>query len=81
MHMAGVVSLCMLQERVCRKGDALQGPRVGAACLTLRNELFQKVNVLTKQETSLGSGPQMKSSRVREPRTALPCGLQCWVLW
>ena len=37
MHMAGVVSLCMLQERVCRKGDALQGPRVGAACLTLRN--------------------------------------------
>ena len=71
MHMAGVVSLCMLQERVCRKGDAIQGPRVGS-CLTFRNELFQMINVLTK------SGSQMKSSKVREPRAALPHGLQCW---
>ena len=77
MHMAGVVSLCMLQERVCRKGDAVQGPRVGS-CLTFRNELFQMINVLTKQETSLGSGSQVKSSKVREPRAALPRGLQCW---
>ena len=80
MHVAGVVSLCMLQKTVCSKGDAFQGARVGS-CLTLRNELFQKINVLTKQDTLLGSGTQVKSSKVREPRAALPCGLQCWVLW
>ena len=38
--------------------------------------------MLTKQEILLGKGTGMDSSRVREPRrTALPRGLQSWVLW
>ena len=38
--------------------------------------------MLTKQETLLGRGAQVEGSRVREPRrTALPLGLQSWVLW
>ena len=59
----------------CRKGNSFQGQRVGS-CLTLN------YHVLTKQETLLGRGAQVESSRVREPRrTALPLGLQAWVLW
>ena len=35
--------------------------------------------MLTKQETLLGRGAQVESSRVREPRrTALPRGSQSW---
>ena len=50
--------------------------------LTLVNVLSEETHMLTKQEISLGRGAQVESSRVREPRrTALPCGLQSWVLW
>ena len=59
----------------------IQGPRVGA-CLTLRNELSEETHVLTKQETLLGRGAGVESSRIGEPRrTALPCGSQSRVLW
>lgn len=37
--------------------------------------------VLTEQETLLGGDTQVESSGVREPRrTALPSGLQSWVM-
>lgn len=37
--------------------------------------------MLTEQETLLGGDTQVESSRVREPRrTALPSGLQSWVM-
>ena len=50
--------------------------------LTLGNELSEETHVLTKQETLLGKGTWMESSRVREPRrTALPRGSRSWVLW
>ena len=63
------------------KGDLFQGLRVGS-CLTFGNELFEETHVLTKQEILLGKGTQVESSRVRESRrSALPCGLQPWVLW
>ena len=43
--------------------------------LTLGNELSEETHVLTKQETLLGKGTQVESSRVREPRRiALPHG-------
>ena len=65
----------------CRKGDPFQGPKLGF-CLTLRNELSEETHVLIKQEILLGKGTRVESSRVREPRrTALPHGLQSWVLW
>ena len=65
----------------CRKGDSLQGLRVGF-CLILRNELSEETYLLTKQETLLGRGVWAESSRVREPgRTALPRGSQSQVLW
>ena len=58
----------------------LQGLKLGF-CLTLGNELSKETHVLTKQEILLGKGTWMESSRVREPRrTALPHGLQSWVL-
>ena len=50
----------------CRKGDPFQGLKLGS-CLTLGNELSEKTHVLTKQETLLGKGTQVESSRVREP--------------
>ena len=61
----------------CRKGHPFQGLKVGS-CLTLRNELSEEIHVLTKQETLLEKGTQVESSRVREPRTALPRGSQSW---
>ena len=64
----------------CRKGDPFQGPKLGS-CLTLRNELSEETHLLTKQENLLGKGTWVESSRVREPRIALPHGLQSWVLW
>ena len=71
----------VVKNRCCRKGDSFQGPRVGS-CLTLRNELSKETHVLTKQETLLGRGTWVESSRVREPRrTALPHGSQPQVLW
>ena len=52
------------------------------SCLTLGNELSEETHILTKQETLLGRGTLVESSRVREPRrTALPCGSQSQVLW
>ena len=77
---------CLLPSKMdgwicCRKGDPFQGPKLGS-CLTLRNALSEKTHVLTKQETLLGKGTQVESSRVREPRrTALPCGSKSRVLW
>ena len=53
----------------CRKADPVQGPNLGS-CLTLRNELSEETHVQIKQETLLGKGTQVESSRVREPRTA-----------
>ena len=70
-----------MPQYCCRKGDPFQGPKLGSY-LTLRNELSEETQVLTKQEILLGKGTQMESSRVREPRrTALPRGSQSWVLW
>ena len=48
----------------CRKGDPFQGPKLGS-CLTLGNELSEETHVLTKQETLLGKGTRVESSRVR----------------
>ena len=64
----------------CRKRDPFQGPKLGS-CLTLRNELSEETHVLTKQEILLGKGTQVESSRVGEPRTALPLSLLSRVLW
>ena len=64
-----------------RKGDSFQGSKLGS-CLTLGNELSEETHVLTKQEILLGKGTPVERSRVRElRRTALPHGLQSWVLW
>ena len=53
-----------------------------ASCLTLRNELSEETQVLTKQETLLGRGARAESRRVKEPRrTVLPRGSQPRVLW
>ena len=49
----------------CRKADPFQGPKLGS-CLTLGNELSEETHGLTKQETLLGKGTQVESSRVRE---------------
>ena len=65
----------LLQER-----GPFQGPKLGS-CLTLGNELSEETHLLTKQENLLGKGIRVESSRVREPRIALPHGLQSWVLW
>ena len=71
-------SVLLLQE-----GGPLSRPKIGpnTNCLTLRNELSEETHVLTKQETLLGKGTWVESSRVREPRTALPRGLQSLILW
>ena len=60
--------------RLLQEGGTLPGPKLGS-CLTLRNELSEETHVLTKQEILLGTGTQVESSGVREPRrTALPRG-------
>ena len=64
------------QSVCCRKGDPFQGPKL-SSCPTLRNELSEETHVLTKQDSLLGKGTRVESSKVREPRrTALPCGSQ-----
>ena len=69
-------SVLLLQE-----GLLFPGPKWGS-WLTLKNELSEETHVLRKQETLLGRGAQVESSRVREPRrTALPRVSQSWVLW
>ena len=73
--------LCIRWPKCCRKGDPVQGPKLGS-CLTLGNELYKETHVLTKQEVLLGKGTWVETSRVREPRrTALSRGLQSQVLW
>ena len=60
---------------------ALPELRIGS-CLRLRNELSKETYMLTKQETLLARGAQVKCKRVREPwRTTLPHSLKFWVLW
>ena len=77
----GLVLKLKLQHFCCRKADPFQGLKLGS-CLTLRNELSEETQVLTKQEILLGKGTRVESSRVREPRrTALPRGSQSRVLW
>ena len=46
----------------CRKADPFQGPKLGS-CLTLGCELFEETHVLTKQETLLGKGTWVESSK------------------
>ena len=61
-------------ELCCRKEDPFLGLK-GASCLMPRNELSAETHMLTKQETSLGRGVLVGSSRMREPRrTVLLCG-------
>ena len=72
------VTPCSVASHCCSKEDPFQGPKLDS-CLTLRNELSEETHVLTKQETVLGMGTWVESSRVREPRrTALPHGLQSY---
>ena len=67
-------------QKCCKKGTSFQGPGVGS-CLIIRNELSIETHVLTKQETLLGRGARVESSRVREPKgTAWPRGSQSRVL-
>ena len=81
MYVLGLDKLVLILWKCCRKGDLFQGPKLGSY-LTLGNELSKETHVLTKQEILLGKGTRVESSRVREPRrTALPHGLQSWVLW
>ena len=54
------------EENCCRKGHPFQGPKGGSG-LTLRNELSEETNMLTKQKTSLGRSAQAESRRVRKP--------------
>ena len=64
----------------CRKGvgGPFQGPK-GGSCLTRGKELTEETHVLTKQETVLGRGAWVESSRVGDlRRTALPHSLQSW---
>ena len=63
-----------------QEGGPFQGLRV-CSCLTFGNELSKETHMLRKQETLLGRGAWVESSRVREPRrTALPRGSQSQVL-
>ena len=83
MSVAHVWLMCLSemvrQSFCCRKGDPVQGPKLGS-CLTLGNELSEETHMLTKQEISLGQGTWVESRR--EPRrTALSHGLQSRVLW
>ena len=70
-----------LMSSCCRKADPFQGPKLGS-CLTIGNELSEETHMLTKQDTLLGKGIRVESSRVREPRrTALLRSSQSQVLW
>ena len=58
----------------------LSGPE-SVLLSTFGNELSKETHMLRKQETLLGRGAWVESSRVREPRrTALPRGSQSQVL-
>ena len=48
--------------KLLQEGGPLPGPRVGSY-LTLRNELSKETHVLTKQETLVGRGTWVESSR------------------
>ena len=49
-----LLSICIHKHTCCRKGDPLQGPKVGF-CLTLGKEMSEETHKLTKQET-IGEG-------------------------
>ena len=68
-----------LKSYCCRKGDPFQGPKLGS-CLTLGNELSEETHVLTKQEILLGKDSRVESSRVREPRIALPLAVSGFMM-
>ena len=79
-ELEGKVSFSMALVNLLQEGDSFQGLKVGS-CLTLRNELSEETHVLRKQETLLGRGAWVESSRVTEPRRiALSCGWQPRVL-
>ena len=49
-----LISMCIHKHTCCRKGDPIQGPKVGF-CLTLGKEMSEETHELTKQET-IGKG-------------------------
>ena len=64
----------MVTHCIAGRGAPFQDLRMGSS-VALRNELSEKIHMLTEQEILLGRGARAESSRVREPRrTALPCG-------
>ena len=63
---------CMNEAGLCRTVLLKEGGLKVGSCLTLRNESSEETHVLTKQEILLGRCAWVESSRVREPRTALP---------
>ena len=67
------------EQKSCRKGNPFQSPK-GGSHLTLRNELSEETQSLTKQETLLGMDAQAEARVVREPRRiALPCDSQAGI--
>ena len=74
-----IIILCYIS--LLQEGSPIPGPRVGSF-LSLGNEVSEETHVLTKQETLLGRGAWVESTRVRESRRmALPCGSQGLILW
>ena len=66
------LSLCSY----CRKGGPFQGPK-GGSCLTLRKELTEETDVLTKQETLLGRGAWVESREGEGTQEKLLCHMAC----
>ena len=65
-----------------QEGGALPGPKRGLLSNTQKRIDCRDTRADTKQETLLGRGAWAESGRVRElRRTALPHGLQSWILW
>lgn len=61
------------EKSFCCK-NPFQGLKMGS-CLTFISDLSEETYVPTKQKAVLGTGAQVESHRVREPRrTAMPCG-------
>ena len=57
----------IIQHNICcRKGDPFQGLRVDS-CLTVWNELFKEAHMLTKQETFLERGAQVRTGGSGNP--------------
>ena len=62
-------------RHLLQEGGPLPEPEMGS-CLTFGNELSEETHVLTKQETLLGKGTRVESSKVREPGELL-CHVAC----